>query len=260
MFPARVINNGDGTAHAVRVLAVASASPVRLSVSEPSEPFDLAPRTERLIRLKLGNAPGDGTLELEAVLACETMNGRRLEVGQRLAFEQQRTQPDWDGLLRSPPYAINPVRDKKDLYGRDSVLADLELHVSNETSTFLWGQKRVGKTSVLQVLAGNLDDRPDIVCIVLRMGELTSLHEGQLGQTVAKRLVGALGAACEVPAEDEFRAGLGRLVPFVEVLARENRRKMLVIIDEFDDLNPAFYLASAASSSSRRCARSPRWA
>ena len=51
-----------------------------------------------------------------------------------------------------------------------------------------------------------------------------------------------LGIEHEAPKEDEFRAGLGRLVPYVEELARETDRKMLVIIDEFDDLNPAFYL------------------
>ena len=242
VFPARVTNEGDGTAHGVQARAVESAGSMLLSISEPSQPFDLAPRTERLIRLRLSNAPSDGPFELKAMLECETINGRQLEYEQSLKFEQQRTQPDWDSLLTNPPYTINPIRKRKDLYGRDSVLADLELHVSNETSTFLWGQKRVGKTSVLQVLADNLNNRGDIVCVVLRMGELVSLHEGQLGHIVASRLVGKTEAACDVPAEEEFRAGLGRLVPFVEQLAHESGLKMLIIIDEFDDLNPAFYL------------------
>ena len=242
VFPARVANDGDGTAHAVSIRSGQSDRPAALSASEPSSPFDLPPHTDRLIRLSLSSAPGDGTLELAAVLECETANGRRLKFEQSLEFEQQRKQPDWDELLKNPPYAINPIRDKKNLYGRDSVLAELELHVSNETSTFLWGQKRVGKTSVLQVLAAKLNDRGDIACIVLRMGELASLHEGQLGHTVATRLNDALGIAHDTPKEDEFRAGLGRLVPYVEELACESDRKMLVIIDEFDDLNPAFYL------------------
>ena len=242
VFPARVVNDGDGTAHAVSIRLGESVGRAELSALEPSTPFDLPPGTERLIRLTLSNAPGEETLELTAVLECHTANGTRLGFEQSLEFEQQRTQPDWDELLRNPPYAINPIREKKDLYGRDSVLAELELHVSNETSTFLWGQKRVGKTSVLQVLAAKLDERGDIACIVLRMGELASLHEGQLGHTIATRLISVLGIEHEAPKEDEFRAGLGRLVPYVEELARETDRKMLVIIDEFDDLNPAFYL------------------
>ena len=242
VFPARVVNEGDGTAHAVRVRAAGQIGSMTLDVSEPPEPFELGPGTERLIRLELAGAPDDGMLELDAVLICETLTGRQLDFKQRLEFEQQARQPDWDGLLKDPPYGINPIRDKKDLYGRDSFLANLELDVSNETSTFLWGQKRVGKTSVLQVLAANLQERRDILCIVLRMGELASLHEGQLGHRVATRLVESLGVAQEIPGEDEFRGGLGRLVPFVETLSQKGGRKMLLIIDEFDDLSPAFYL------------------
>ena len=241
-FPARVVNDGDGTAHSVSIQLAEPVGGTILSASEPSAPFDLPPHTERLIQLKLSNAPSDRILNLHSELACQTANERPLKFKQYLELQQQRVQPDWDELLKNPPYAINPIREKKDLYGRDSVLAELELHVSNETSTFLWGQKRVGKTSVLQVLAANLSARDDIACIVLRMGELASLHEGQLGHTVATRLISALGIGRHPPAEDDFRAGLGRLVPYVDELAREVGRKMVVIIDEFDDLNPAFYL------------------
>ncbi len=230
-----------------------------LTLSEPPEPFELAPGAERLVRLELRSGRRDRTLAPKAALTCETVNGREQEFEQTLEFEQQGTQPDWDGLLKDPPYGINPIRDKKDLYGRDSVLADLELQVSNETSTFLWGQKRVGKTSVLQVLAANLKDRGDIVCVVLRMGELASLHEGQLGHRVATRLVAALAMVRETPDEDEFRAGLGRLVPFVEELEQESGRKMLVIIDEFDDLDPAFYLGERGKQFVKAL-RCRRWA
>ena len=242
VFPVRVVNEGDGMAHAVSLRAANSGSAATLSMWEPREPFELGPGAERLIRMVLGGMSPGRVLQLDAVLACETVNGRTLEFGQRLDFEQQATQPDWDELLRNPPYGINPIRDKEGLYGRDSFLGLLKLDVSNETSTFLWGQKRVGKTSVLQVLASELRERRDIVCIVLRMGESAALHEGQLGHRVATRLVEALDVAQETPVEEEFRAGLGRLVPFVEALARDSGRKMLVIIDEFDDLDPAFYL------------------
>ena len=242
LFPARVVNDGGGTARAVGVRSTGSAGSATLGMREPAEPFELGPGAERLVRLELGSVPSAARVRLEAVLTCETVNGRHLEFGYPIEFVQQAMQPDWDGLLRDPPYGINPIRDRKDLYGRDSFLASLELDVSNETSTFLWGQKRVGKTSVLQVLAANLHERGDVACIVLRMGELASLHEGQLGHRVATGLVEALGIAREVPGEGDFRGGLGRLVPFVEALAREGGRKMLVIVDEFDDLNPAFYL------------------
>ena len=242
VFPARLVNEGDGTAHAIRIGQGEGANEIELSVWEPPAPFDLAPGTERLVRLRLAGSPSAPQIEVPTTVGCETANASPVSFEQTLVFQQQRTQPDWNALERWPPYRINPIKERKDLFGRESILSDLEFHVSSETSTFLWGQKRVGKTSVLQVLAANLGERDDVACIVLRMGELASLHEGQLGHTVANRLVRALESGREVPSENEFRAGLGRLVPYVEELARESDRKMLVIIDEFDDLNPAFYL------------------
>lgn len=242
VFSVRVKNSGEGTAHGVHISpAPTVASPV-LSMSVPTAPFDLPPHGERLLRLTLHNGGGARRVELTVPFQCHTVDGRQLEFTQHMLLEQQLTQPDWDQLLRSPPYPINPIQQKKDLYGRDAVLADLEHDVSNQTSVFLWGQKRVGKTSVLHVLAANLRGRSDIVCIILRMGELASLDEGQLAYVIATRLVDELETEHRLPAEHEFRGGLGRLVPIAESLARTAQKKMLVVIDEFDDLNSAFHV------------------
>ena len=243
VFPARIVNNGDGTAYSLNVSSKQDADGITLSLSDPAEPFLLAARSERLVQLSLQNIPGDGQpIEIDAVLSCETINERPLKFDHHFSFEQQGLQPKWDELINNPPYKIKAITDKKNLYGRDSILEDLEHLASNETSTFLWGQKRVGKTSVLQVLAANLAPRKDIVCIVLRMGELTSLHEGQLAHRIATRLVKVLSLAQKVPDEEEFGATMGKLIPFVEDIAQKSSRKMLVIIDEFDDLNSAFYI------------------
>jgi len=46
----------------------------------------------------------------------------------------------------------------------------------------------------------------------------------------------------QLPAEAEFGAGLGKLVPYVESLCRALPAwRFVVIIDEFDDLDPSFY-------------------
>ena len=239
-FPLRIINDGDGPARSVRAGPPKSPGSPTLSVLEPSEPFDVLPKADRLIVVRLSDIPGTKEVTLDAVFKCETVNGRTLVTSQHLTFVQQHAQPDWENLLRDPPYRVNPIRQKSDLYGRRSILGELELHVSNETSVFLWGQKRIGKTSVLQVLANDLEGRPDVVCVVLRMGELASLHEGQIAHTIATRLARAL--VRQAPTEEEFGAGLGRLIPVVDHLRATAGKKLLVIVDEFDDLNPAFYL------------------
>jgi len=145
-------------------------------------------------------------------------------------------------MLADPPYTLNPIKRPDRLYGRSSALQKLQLAAMAGTSTFVWGQKRIGKTSLLQVLAANLSAREDTSCTLLRMGELASLHEGQLAHRIAQRLVEKSQAQIEVPPAAEFGAGINLLVPFVERLsAKMPKHKFILIIDEFDDLDSAFY-------------------
>lgn len=241
-FPARLRNDGQGTAYGLRLSAICPDASAGLVLVEPAEPFDLPANGERLISLTLTTRVESKTFSATVQWIGATANGRTCEFKQTLEFAQQTSQPNWEFLRNNPPYTINPIKEKKDLYGRDSIISELELHASSGTSTFLWGQKRVGKTSVLQVLTSELLSRSDVTCVFLRMGELKALHEGQIAHTIATRLVEASKLAIDVPTEEHFGAGMGKLIPFVERLCRvDPDRKFLVIIDEFDDLDPAFY-------------------
>jgi hypothetical protein len=138
---------------------------------------------------------------------------------------------------------VNPIRSREKLFGREAQLSDLLLNSAAGTSTFIWGQKRVGKTSLLQVLNSELSGRSNVKSVFLRMGELIGMHEGQIAHTIAVRLTGGLpGFDTTSISEPQFGAGLGKLVPFIEEIAGRFRdRHFVVIIDEFDDLDPAFY-------------------
>ena len=117
VFPARVVEQrGRGRLTRWRLRAAAPAGSVTLAVSEPGEQFELAPGAERVIRLQLDSAPGDEILELDTVLTCETVNGRQIEFEQTLEFEQQATQPDWDGLVEGSALRDQPdTRQEKPL-------------------------------------------------------------------------------------------------------------------------------------------------
>ncbi len=235
-------NRGRGHAHDVSLRRSGEADGIQLTVSEPSGPFDVPPNGEQLIRVRLVlDAPRDA-LNLPIQWVCQTSTGKQSTVDDRLEVSQQVTAPDWDALLAAPPYSLNPIRRPDRLYGRDSFLRKLRLAAMAGASTFVWGQKRIGKTSLLQVLAAELGIRPDFTCILLRMGELVSLHEGQIAHLIAQRLVQRVRSSVQVPSEGEFGAGLSKLIPLTEAIVAANvGHKFLVIIDEFDDLDPAFY-------------------
>jgi hypothetical protein len=239
-FSCRLLNSGDGKA--LQVTAAARDESLKIEVLDPAQPFDVAAQSEQLVTFGLTLTQPVEHLEVPLQWRCNTATGRQREYEDRLILEQQRREPDWEKLLANPPYTLNPIRDRQHLFGRERVLQELQLHVASGTSTFLWGQKRVGKTSLLQVLAAELETRSGFACLILRMGELVGMHEGQIAHTIARGINERVGSPLSLPTEAEFGAGMGQLVPFVERLLRAKPGRYVVIIDEFDDLDPAIYM------------------
>jgi hypothetical protein len=234
-------NSGRGHAYDVSLQSTPGESPAHLTLVEPGGPFDVAPGGEQLVRLRLLLSSPTPHVAVPVTWLCQTSTGREATFPDDIAVAQQVTEPNWDELISDPPYSLNPIRRPDRLYGRDAALRALTLAAMSGASKFVWGQKRIGKTSLLQVLAAKLSERPDATCVLLRMGEIASLHEGELARVVAQRLVGDSDAV-SVPPVSEFGAGMGRLVPFAEALVtKKPNRKFVVVIDEFDDLDPSFY-------------------
>jgi hypothetical protein len=237
----QLTNRGPGSAR--RITIDASTAVGDWKVVSPRDEFDLSGSSDMVVVLELTVNADAVTSGVPIAWRCTDVTGRTHVCEDVIRIEQQRKQPDWDVLLADPPYTVNPIRSRERLFGREAQLSDLLLNSAAGTSTFIWGQKRVGKTSLLQVLSSELAARPNVRSVLLRMGELIGLHEGQIAHTVALRLTAGLpGFEPGKNSEAQFGAGLGKLVPFMEEVVRKfGDIHFVVIIDEFDDLDPAFY-------------------
>jgi hypothetical protein len=238
-IPLKLANDGVGTATKVTLHSVNNA----LRIESPREAFAVPAGSDRIVHVIFPGQPPKPGSQVEITWNCEDLSGRKHSFSDAIQILSQRSQPDWKLLLTNPPYSLNPVRVRENLFGRETQLDALLLRSAAGTSTFVWGQKRVGKTSLLQVVKNELDRREKFVCIFLRMGHLAAMHEGQLASTIASRLISACpGCGITMPNESGFGAGLGGLIPFVENLSDHLPGwRFVVIIDEFDDLDPAFY-------------------
>lgn len=234
-----LVNSGKGSAHDVWLRAREGS--LQLSCIDPPMPFMIPGGEERVVRLSLRLAEPVENIEIPIEWECATTAEKRIVFSEKIQIEQQLVVPDWAALMKDSPYGINPVKRPERLYGRAGTLSALHYAAMARTSHFVWGQKRIGKTSLLQVLNATLEQSGDAVCVLLRMGELASLHEGQIARLIASRLAKKV-AKSEIPEEAEFGAGLGRLVPFIDDLVNEYpEHRFVVIIDEFDDLDPSLY-------------------
>ena len=238
----RLVNDGRGRAVGVRLEAIDSEGPVKVRLLEPRQAFDVGGESESLVKLGIAVEEACGEITVPLRWHCQTIAGAEVSQEETIELRQQESEPDWVRLETDPPYTLSPIKSEAKLFGRQAVLGRLALSAAASNSCFLWGQKRIGKTSVLQVLAEKLRQRPDYVCVILRMGELKGLHEGQLAHRLAARIVEEGGLPHGVPGEGDFGATLAPLVPFVDRLTRDNPSiRIVVIIDEFDDLDRAYY-------------------
>jgi hypothetical protein len=238
-IPLKLTNDGVGTATKVKLRCKDNIC----RIVSPHEPFAVPAGSDRIVHIIFPGKVPPPNSTLSIIWTCEDLSGQTHSFSDNLQVLSQRAQPDWKLLLSNPPYSVNPIRVREKLFGREAQLDALLLRSAAGASTFVWGQKRVGKTSLLQVVKNELDRREKCVCVFLRMGHLAEMHEGQIAGTIATRLISAVpDSGIKVPEESGFGAGLGGLIPVVENLtAHLPGWKFIVIIDEFDDLDPAFY-------------------
>lgn len=149
---------------------------------------------------------------------------------------------DWEAIdLR--PFAPYPVEDADSLIGRRQLLTQLELQFATAplANMYVTGQRRVGKTSLVRVLAQQLQMRNSrLVVASVEMGEVR--QEGgketisQLGSSLSRKLIRAAGAngLIEPPSFQGSLAPLNELIDDLRDL--DNRLTFLLIIDEFDEL------------------------
>lgn len=144
-----------------------------------------------------------------------------------LNLAAQPADVDWALASVQEPFAAYPVEEARQLVGRGQLLRELSLRFRQLplSNIYITGQRRVGKTSLVRVLARELEAADDrLVVASVEMGEVRREDGretiGQLGRVLAKKLVAKTGStgAVDVPAFDATLAPLNELVEDLRTL------------------------------------------
>ena len=162
--------------------------------------------------------------------------------------EGQRTDLDWTNLSQVQPYSLD-VALGTEFYGRKDALRKIlrRLEHTAMQSTYITGQKRVGKSSVARAIQAELEDRhaETYRCLYLECGEVIHASGKETLEEIGRHLETFLGNA--LPRSVEWQSGeyssslapLNRLVR--QLFAATPEARFVVILDEFDEINESLY-------------------
>lgn len=151
------------------------------------------------------------------------------------------------------PYALEPVKKRNRLFGRDKELESLEARLSAGNSVFITGQKRVGKSSLVQVALDALQ-RKGVATTLLPFGYLQSDSVNGLIGNLLSTIDGALGSLPDIrlPQVPDFKAGVTPLIAGQWLKAVTecvgDKPRLTLAIDDFDELPSRFFETEEGAS------------
>jgi hypothetical protein len=240
-----VVNNeGPGYAHYTNLMMVAGNNIALLE--EEIDLRRLAPSTEQNIEIPI--KVRQVAQEAEILIQANWQNFDGIQHVEEFIFTAQAQQSDidWNELAQTDPYSLEPVTTEQELVGRQDVLNRLiaTSGAPSVGSSVIHGQKRVGKTSIAKTLQSHLEElgymvvfleggdyvEPSARATVAGMGTMLSRRIIQLDQRIAR---------FDSPVFDEALSPLAKLLDQVtEVVPK---RRLIIILDEFDELPANLY-------------------
>lgn len=177
-------------------------------------------------------------------LAWKNFDSSEIKKEFYLEFESQSDNIDWDSLAIEDPYSLEPVITEDELVGRTEQLNRLIARSKAKSigSSYIFGQKRVGKTSIAQTLKARLNRLvpSNYLVIDLEGGDYAHSDPVITIENLAKKISQRIKQSksefhgLEIPS---FNGALSPLSSFLEsVVEIVPEYKILFILDEFDEL------------------------
>lgn len=164
-----------------------------------------------------------------------------------LELEGQRSDIPWEEIRIEQPYSLEAVETEEELVGREEILNKLLRQSLTRSigSCYIFGQKRVGKTSIVKTLRSRISSK-DYLVLFLESGDYIcpSAEDTvkKLGQKICHQIkfFNQKFSTLQIP---EFENGaFSSLIDYLDsVLLVEPNIKILIILDEFDELPKDLY-------------------
>lgn len=177
-------------------------------------------------------------------------DGSTAHVESTLQLEGQRADIDWDILTKEDPYSLDPVTSESDFVGRSEILSRLAARVQGKKigSCYVHGQKRVGKTSIVKMLANKLKSEHlgNYNVVYVDVGDYIYPDAPATVANLGRMLCEAVRIADTRLRDLPLPSFTNAITPLAEFLKAAHSivpdLRVLFILDEFDELPTELYL------------------
>ena len=240
-FKVRITNNGTGPARELSMDDIVSDPCLHIR-TEPTALGTVQAGDSFVFDVKLVVVTPSLKADLLVVLTWARL-GKRHSREYAFEVEAQQEDVDWEAVTLTEPYSLEAITTGDELIGRKSELTQLR-RLSNLKavgSGFIYGQKRVGKTSLANAVAESLEDSSEANWVVINKGSGDYVGDNAtstlrtLGKVLVQSMKQQIPDLANVP-DPDFSNGLAPLSGFVDQALSINGHRILFILDEFDEL------------------------
>ena len=241
-------NNTKGYAFDVRIECkeideyLKPCAPVSLGLLTSNQSLEIVLETE--VTKEIGNKKNIKPL-IELTWSWQSLTSdERVTLDDMFELESQRADLNWDDLNHKQPYSLEAINEAENLVGRKKLLSQLNsgLSANRIGSSIIYGQKRVGKTSIAEVVQANFNQGSNYSVIFIPINGLdTTTPEkfvADLGKTIVDDMsyTSNLFAHIEKPTFDSALAPLRHYFQIARDMSQDH--KFIIILDEFDEIHP----------------------
>ena len=242
MIPIEIQNVGEGIALDVEVNLDDAIGLYPLGIA--SRVSDIPPGSmivEIPVKTNLKDMDQDMVATCEFHLSWVNTDGSDEDTKITIELDAQRHDINWDELRVSNPYSLEEVTTEEFLMGRSQVLDRVvsKLVTPPIGSLYIYGQKRVGKTSLAKVALSRIKKsrNQNIICVYRDMGSIVDVNPSKAVDKLVERLAQDLRKQIPLATNIEIKTD-GSLSPLIEMLEilTESKAKIILALDEFDNL------------------------
>ncbi|MEM6397719.1 MAG: ATP-binding protein [Bacteroidota bacterium] len=201
------------------------------------------------------NSQAYESLIIEVETRWNNTNGEKNIIVNSLEMQAQDTNVNWDDLVNNAHiYSKRKIRKEEKLFGRDNILDRLVRNAKADhiESFKLWGQKRVGKSSIALTFQSLLAEDDEIIVtyseILPNVSAIESLND--LGEALCREIKSEIRKSKNVNKKEllrveflDFNGSFKPLDYYIKDLRDiDERLKFILILDEFDRLNDNFFV------------------